>query len=322
MKLLITSALIAGTLTASANGPQLVVQAVDNGGAVEGQTFRVFVELPSAAHSVHAIYGDSQQPMSIQTTGSFFQHPFGNFSTTDINPNVVNIEPTLAFDSWVTVGATDATANNLWNVGIDFDGFENGSSISASNGAWFLVPTDQRTLPEQGNLVLIMQLTTTGIASGTLNLQGWDQEGMPWQAHGLSFETSNAFVFGCMNPNSENYLAAATYDDGSCVEPTDNEIVSVNEVTATEQAMVVFPNPVFEGQINLQFSQAVELRESNLIVEIFDGAGKRIVAEELTASSIAPGNRVVLNHDLAAGTYTLNARTATFSSTTQIVVTR
>lgn len=322
MKSFITSALLVGALSAAANGPQLVVQAVDNGGAVDGQTFRVFVELPSAAHSVHAIYGDSQQPMSIQTTGSFFQHPFGNFSTTDINPNVVNIEPTLAFDSWVTVGATDATANNLWNVGIDFDGFENGSSISASNGAWFLVPTDQRTLPEQGNLVLIMQLTTTGIASGTLNLQGWDQEGMPWQAHGLSFETSNAFVFGCMNPNSENYLATATYDDGSCVEPTDNEIVSVNEVTATEQAMVVFPNPVFEGQINLQFSQAVELRESNLIVEIFDGAGKRVVAEELTASSIAPGNRVVLNHDLAAGTYTLNARTATFSSTTQIVVTR
>ena len=322
MKLLITSALIAGALTASANGPQLVVQAVDNGGAVEGQTFRVFVELPSAAHSVHAIYGDSQQPMSIQTTGSFFQHPFGNFSTTDINPNVVNIEPTLAYDSWVTVGATDATANNLWNVGIDFDGFENGSSISASNGAWFLVPTDQRTLPEQGNLVLIMQLTTTGIASGTLNLQGWNEEGMPWQAHGLSFETSNAFVFGCTNPNSENYSANATYDDGSCVEPTDNEIVSVTEVTESEQAMVVFPNPVFEGQINLQFGQAVDLRESNLIVEIFDGSGKRVAAEELTASAIAPGNRVVLNHGLAAGTYTLNARTATFSSTTQIVVTR
>jgi hypothetical protein len=322
MKSFITSALLVGALSAAANGPQLVVQTVDNGGAVDGQTFRVFVELPSSAHSVHAIYGDSQQPMSIQTTGSFFQHPFGNFSTTDINPNMVNIEPTLAFDSWVTVGAIDATANNLWNVGIDFDGFENGSSISASNGAWFLVPTDLRTLPEQGNLVLIMQLTTTGIASGTLNLQGWDQEGMPWQAHGLSFETSNAFVFGCMNPNSENFSASATYDDGSCVEPTDNEIVSVNEVTSTEQAMVVFPNPVFEGQINLQFGQAVELRESNLIVEIFDGSGKRVVAEELTASSIAPGNRVVLNHDLAAGTYTLNARTATFSSTTQIVVTR
>lgn len=322
MKLFITSALIAGALSASANGPQLVVQAIDNGGAVEGQTFRVFAELPSSAHSVHAIYGDSQQPMTIQTTGSFYQHPFGNFSTTDINPNVITIEPTLAFDSWVTVGATNATANNLWNVGIDFDGFENGSSISASNGAWFLVPTDQRTLPEQGNLVLIMQLTTTGIASGTLNLQGWNQEGMPWQAHGLTFETNNAFVFGCMNPDSDNYSASATYDDGSCVEPTDNEIVSVNEVTQTEQAMVVFPNPVFQGQINLQFSQSVELREGNLIVEIFDGAGKRVVAEELTANAIAQGNRVVLNHDLAAGTYTLNARTATFSSTTQIVVTR
>ncbi len=322
MKSFITSLLLAGSLSAVANGPQLVVQAVDNGGAVEGQTFRVFVELPSSAHSVHAIYGDAQQPMTIQTTGSFFQHPFGNFSTTDINPNILAIDPTLAFDSWVTVGATDATANNLWNVGIDFDAFENGAAIAASNGAWFLVPTDQRTAPEQGNRVLIMQLTTTGIASGTLNLQGWDAEGMPWQAHGLSFETSNAFVFGCTDPDSENFSAAATYDDGSCIEPTDNEVVSVNEVTATEQALLVFPNPVFEGQINLQFSASVDLRESNLIVEIFDGSGKRVMAEELTANAIAPGNRIVLNHDLASGSYTLNARTASFSSTTQIVVAR
>lgn len=322
MKSFFTSLLLAGTLSAVANGPQLVVQAVDNGGLVEGQTFRVFVELPSSAHSVHAIYGDSQQPMTIQTTGNFYQHPFGNFSTTDINPNLLSIDPLLAYDSWVTVGATDATANNLWNVGIDFDAFESGAAISANNGAWFLVPTDQRTAPEQGNLVLIMQLTTTGVASGTMNLQGWDAEGMPWQAHGLTFETSNAYVFGCMNPDSDNYNALATYDDGSCTEPIDNEVVSVNETAAAEQTMVVFPNPVFDGQINLQFSTAVDLRDSNLIVEVFDGSGKRVMAEELTANAIAPGNRIILNHSLAAGTYTLNARTADFSSTTQIVVTR
>lgn len=322
MKSFITTLLVTGALSAGANNPQLVVQAIDNGGAVNGQTFRVFVELPSAAHSVHAVYGDSQQPMSIQTTGAFYQHPLGNFATTDINPNLLTIEPSLAFDSWVTMGATDASSNNLWNVGIDFDGFEAGGSIAANNGAWFLVPTDQRTLPEQGNLVLIMQLTTTGVASGTMNLQGWDTEGMPWQAHGLTFETSNAYVFGCMNPDSDNYNALATYDDGSCTEPIDNEVVSVNDTDAVEEALVVFPNPVFDSQINLQFSASVDLRDSNLIVEVFDGSGKRVMAEELTANAIAPGNRIILNHSLAAGTYTLNARTANFSSTTQIVVTR
>lgn len=322
MKAFFLSVFVAGSLAVSANGPQLIVQAIDNGGAVEGQTFRIYAELPSPAHSLHAVFGDSDNPLSIQTTGNFYQDPFGNFATTDINANLVALQPSLAYDSWVTMGATDATANNLWNVGIDFDGFEDGASISTTNGAWFLVPTDQRTQPEQGSLVLVMQLTTTGIASGVVNLQGWDAEGMPWQAHGLTFETSNAYTFGCTNPNSENYSATATYDDGSCIEPTDNEIVSVDEVAAVEQAMLVFPNPVFEGQINLQFSATVDLNESNLIVEVFDGAGKRVMAQELTSASISAGNRVIINHDLAAGTYTLNARTASFSSTTQLIVTR
>ncbi len=324
MKSAITSLLTFAAFSTFASNPQLVVEAVDNGGVVEGQTFRIHIELPSAAHSVHAIFGDSEDALSIQTTGSFFQHDFGNFSTVDINPVIVNAEPSLAFDSWVTLGADNASSNNLWTIGIDFDGFENGSGIQADNGAWFLIPTDARTKPESGSTVLLMQLTTTGIATGTMNVQGWDAEGLPWQARTLTFSTTEAQVFGCTDPTAENYNSQATYDNGSCIEGAGNEVVSVGELGNAngEQSILVFPNPVWEGQFNLQFSSSVELVNENLIVEVFDGAGKRVMAEEITAGAIIGGNRIIIDHNLASGTYTLSVRASKVNLATQIVIAR
>lgn len=323
MKLFATSLLLGAATVLTASNPQLVVEKVDNGGIVPGQTFRVYAELPSPQHSLHAVFGDSQDALSIHSTSGFYQHPMGNFSSADIHPLMVNNIPALAYDTWVTIGAEDASSNNLWNVGIDFDGFEAGAAFSTENGAWFLIPTDQRTSPVNGNLVLLMQITTEGVASGVLNVQGWDQEGMPWQGRALTFVTTNSFVFGCTNVEAPNYAAEATYDDGTCLPATDQEIVSVGEINGTtEQSMMVFPNPIWDGQFNLQFANKVELRNENLIVEIFDGAGKRVLAEEITSGAIIGGNRIIIRHQLASGTYTLSARATGISLATQIVVTR
>ncbi len=314
-----------GGITAQATNVELVVEQVDNNGLVPGQTFRVYAQLPSPQHTLHAIFGEPGESMSVHTTGTFYQHPLGNFSSVDVNAAMVDMDPALAYDSWVTIGAENNAGNNLWTIGVDYSSFEGGSGFSTDNGAWFVVPTDQFAKPVNGSLVLLMQVTTTGVASGNLNLQGWDHEGMPWQARNLTFSTTESEVFGCTDAFSANYNAAATFDDGSCMTDMDapGTIVGVNEVSADKLTGIkVFPNPIWEGQFNLQFEESFKFREGVLIIEIFDGAGKRVLAQEVGSDAMMAGNRIIVRHDLSSGTYTVNARNKDFSATTQIVVTR
>lgn len=325
MKSVLAGLLLLGGITAQASNVELIVEQVDNNGLVPGQTFRVYAQLPSPQHTLHAIFGEPGEPMAVHTSGSFYQHPLGNYSSVDVNAAMVQMDPALAYDSWVTIGAENNAGNNLWTIGVDYSTFENGSGFSTDNGAWFVVPTDQFAKPASGSLVLLMQVTTTGVASGNLNLQGWDQEGMPWQARNLTFSTTEAEIFGCTDAFSANYNSSATFDDGSCMSDMDapGTIVGVEEVGADKLTGIkVFPNPIWEGQFNLQFEESFKFREGVLIIEIFDGAGKRVLAQEVGSDSMMAGNRIIVRHDLSSGTYTVNARNKDFSASTQIVVTR
>ena len=175
-----TAALLMG-FGASANNVELVVEAVDNGGLVPGNTYRVYAVLPTAQHSLHAVFAAEEHVLNVATTGSFFQHQFGSSSSLDVNEAIVNIEPSLAFDSWVTVGAQNSENNNLWTIGVDYADFLSGNELTVTDGAWFVVPTDVQAAASVGNKVLLMQLTTDGTASGIINLQGRDSEGNTWR---------------------------------------------------------------------------------------------------------------------------------------------
>ena len=59
-----------------------------------------------------------------------------------------------------------------------------------------------------------------------------------------------------------------------------------------------------------------------MVVEATDMNGKIVLSSEYTQENVVGGNRLVIKHDLAAGTYTLSARHRDFSSAQQFVVTR
>ena len=166
-----TAALLIG-FGANANNVELIVEAVDNGGVVPGNTFRVYAVLPSAQHSLHAIFAAEEHVLNVATTGNFFQHQYGSSSSLDVNEAIVGIEPGLAFDSWVTVGADNSENNNLWTIGIDYTNFLAGNELTVTDGAWFVVPTDVQAAAEVGNKVLLMQLTTEGKINGLINIHG------------------------------------------------------------------------------------------------------------------------------------------------------
>jgi len=312
-----TAALLMG-FGASANNVELVVEAVDNGGLVPGNTFRVYAVLPSAQHSLHAIFAAEEHVLNVATTGSFFQHQYGSSSSLDVNEAIVNIEPTLAFDSWVTVGADNSESNNLWTIGVDYTDFLAGNELNVTDGAWFVVPTDVQAAAAVGNKVLLMQLTTDGTATGILNLQGRDFEGGTWRAYDLTFSTTDAEVFGCTDANASNFNTDATYNDGTCEGEATDGLTGISADTQWN----IFPNPVFESTFSIQFDSELVLGDDNIIVEATDLTGKIVLTTEYSQENVIGGNRLVIKHGLAAGTYTLSAKHRDFSSAQNFVVTR
>lgn len=306
-------------LFSSASDVQLVVQSVPNNGIVMGNTYRVYAQLASPDHSIHAVFADDQSQIEIVAQNGFFQHALGSYQSADIQPAVIGIDPTLAFDSWVTIGAENSVDNDLWNIGLDFDAFSAGGAITGNNGAWFLIPTDERTSSNNG-LVLLMQFTTTGEAHGTLNMQGWEADHSVWQARDLTFSTNNAQVFGCTMTDAMNYNENATFNDGSCLFNESGTALTVGEIAVEKSPVEIFPNPVMNGLINFQFNTAIDLTKEPLIVQVYDQSGKTVMAHRITNSMIVDGNRAILEHSLAAGVYTVSITTSTFSDAMNIVV--
>ena len=163
-----------------------------------------------------------------------------------------------------------------------------------------------------------MQLTTDGTASGIINLQGRDSEGNTWRAYDLTFSSDDAQVFGCTDFNAANFNTEATYNDGTCEGEATTGLTGIDADTQWN----VFPNPVFESTFSIKFDSELVLGDENMVVEATDMNGKIVLSSEYTQENVVGGNRLVIKHDLAAGTYTLSARHRDYSSAQQFVVTR
>ena len=105
----------------------------------------------------------------------------------DINPAFVALFPSIAYDSFVTIGLTDNANNALNNIGIDFTGFAAGGTLSTDNGTWFVTPDDAQG-NESGGRVLLGRFTIDGGALvGSISLQGRDASGTVWSADGVTW---------------------------------------------------------------------------------------------------------------------------------------
>lgn len=297
----------------------LVVQKVDNQGAVPGNTYRVFVHVPSSDYTVHAVWGDAENPLVIESTAPFYQHPMGMHTSGGIHPNVVGVAPELAFDSYVTLGYENATDNSLWEVGVDFSSFNEGGEIMTGNGAWFLLPENEKCQAGQGNLIFIGQFTTTGVASGTLNLQGWKSGREGWSLKGLHFVTTDAQVFGCMDRNAANYNAQASFDDGSCENTQAPETALDVAGIESGSGWSVFPNPVRDNLVHIQLNGKTEW-SSKTMIEFFDMSGKRVSSQQMANAQWSSNNRITVQQQLAAGTYKIVLTDGAVSESKTLVV--
>ena len=195
-------------------------EVIDNG--VAGfTTYRVYANFTNPFDQLVAVYGQDVAPLSIATSGSFYQDPNGGAFSSSILPALFGTFPALEYDSWVTIG-TESGPNNLQNLNVLTGTFEGGGSLivnDGSGGAWFVFPDDEPTaLPDGSGRVLIAQLSTDGIVDLTLNLQYRAQDGTNPQEEGLNL-VFPILIDGCTNAAACNFDPLATNDDGSCVLP-------------------------------------------------------------------------------------------------------
>jgi hypothetical protein len=292
------------TFAFNANATRLIVQKVDNGGAVAGNTYRIYAEMESPEHSLHIVYGTDAHPLRIESTAPFFQHQYGGHSAASISENIFQSEPSMKFDSWITLGYENNMSNDMWDLGVDFSSFDQGGSILATNGGWFLIPTDEKCQAGNKNLILIAQFTTSGTASGILNLQGWHGPNNVWKAEGLQFSTDEALVFGCQDAKAVNYSSTATFDDGSCAY-NEQELQNSGKPSSFVPAdsWEVFPNPLRDNMINVQFNN-IEIK-GDVRLDIYDMSGKLVGSHKINNENMVGSNRVIVQQDLASGTYNI-----------------
>ena len=148
-----------------------------------GDTYRLYVDL-DAGDRLDAVYGSSDNNLVLGSNAALYENNFGGNTSLNINPALLAVFSSLAYDSWVTIGSETDTGNALSIQSVNFG--SGGNFADTANGSWYVTPDDAQG-EEVGGRVLIAQLTIAGGGSaddlyGNLNFQGKLADGSNWGA--------------------------------------------------------------------------------------------------------------------------------------------
>ncbi|HIG58525.1 MAG TPA: hypothetical protein EYQ21_03865, partial [Flavobacteriales bacterium] len=198
---------------------------------VPGNTvYRFYVNLADASDKFSAVFGNDQDPLVINSPDGIFNSPYNaSWSASGINAAFIPIFPDMAEDSYATVGLDGPAVSPQADPSLVEDValvptisqyfVTGGTSLNVNTltgGSWYVLNTAANALPDADLRVLVMQITSPGHLSGTLNYQifplgvGADQVQLS-----EDFNTQGP-VSGCMDATACNYNDAASEDDGSC----------------------------------------------------------------------------------------------------------
>lgn len=145
-------------------------------------TYRLYFHPVDHEDITVAVQGDGVNPLVVESTDSFYQHPLGSPVATAISTLLYPSFPELQYDSWVTISyspedglpeqqiTTFASNENPW-----VSTFEGGGSIvmnTISGGLWGIQFGGIGTmgLADSVGRTLVGQFTTAGAPSATMNV--------------------------------------------------------------------------------------------------------------------------------------------------------
>jgi hypothetical protein len=224
---------------------------VDTGGF--NYTIDVIAVL-DANNRLDAVAGNSMSPKLVSTDGSFYQNSFCGPTSLENNEGFWPMQPSMEFDSFVTIGRLSNVDNALQNIGIDFTDFENGGDVSTNNGTWFVIPTEPQGVPEgiesvdceTVNGVFIARLTVLG-ADSSVNVsalfQGRDDADVTWQFTDDIFITYDEVMDGDCDENG----IADRCDFAAGGDSDDNGILDACEFIDCNGNGVNDPDDILDG---------------------------------------------------------------------------
>lgn len=228
---------------AGASGYSLIVTADPAASSEGAHRFRFYIQMANDGDRMSAVFGNTERPIDIAVpNGAFNSALNSSWNATGLNPVFVASFPELADDTYATIGldgpASTSGIEGAADPGIAEDATQPLTPFFLNNGAtqlvanqiigssWFVLNTAGNALPNANGRSLVLQITTTGQVSGSLNVQI-----IPEGAASLE-DVQKSFVFdgpgiyapvgegnpcGCTDPEAENFDPTAGYDDGSCI---------------------------------------------------------------------------------------------------------
>jgi len=224
-----------GSCTEAGNAYSLTVEAFP--AVQEGlTTYRFYVNMSEPNDRLSAVFGDDDYPMIVSTPEGAFNSAFNSsWNASGINPAFWGPFPELADDTYATIGLTGPASTSGIEGASDplivedaaqpitpyflTPGATNLESTTSTGSSWYVLNTAGNGLPDENLQVLIMQVTTSGGVSGTLNYQVFPSGlGENNTLVSSSFNVSpTEGAEGCTDPISCTFNPQATIDDGSCL---------------------------------------------------------------------------------------------------------
>ena len=202
-------------------------------------TYRFYVNMSDATDRMSAVYGNDEANMFIETPeGAFNSAANTAWNASGINPAFLPVFPELADDTYATIGLTGPAATSGLAGAADpaivedtsqpvtpyflTNGATNLTSTTLTGSSWYILNTAANGLPDENLQVIILQVTTAGAISGTLNYQVFPLgAGANAEYYSVPFTGAGTFGpectnVGCTDPQACNFDPTACVPDDSC----------------------------------------------------------------------------------------------------------
>ena len=198
-------------------------------------TYRVYLNTINATDYLSSCSGEQANPLVFtSSSGSWYNDPASTtWNALGINSAFLNFFPDLAYDSFLTIGAEDASVpaaqhpSSVWGTFDATSEFTGGPGSSfvvddATGGAWYTpFPGVAAAATHAGFAgddlrILVAQFTTEGTMSGQIQIQVFIEGNQNQEFRDLLPLCATGTCGGCTDSMAMNFNPDAFYDDGSC----------------------------------------------------------------------------------------------------------